>query len=70
MNLNNINLIMQLIKSGNPEQMILNMMSPQQRLIAQKFLSNPNRQEALEKLKKDYNVSDDQINNLKNMINN
>lgn len=69
MNPNNLNLVMQLLKSKNPEQMIMSMMTPQQRQIAQAFLSNPNRQEALEKLKKDYNVSDEQISNLTNAIN-
>lgn len=64
----NLNLIMQLLKSKNPQQMILNMMNPQQRQIAQAFLSNPNREQALEKLKKDYNVSDEQINSLKNAL--
>ena len=69
MNPNNLNLVMQLLKSKNPEQMIMGMMTPQQRQIAQAFLSNPNRQEALEKLKKDYNVSDEQISSLTNAIN-
>ena len=64
----NVNLIMQLMKSGNPEQMILSMMTPQQRQIAQAFLKNPNREQALEQLKKEYNVSDEQINNLKNAL--
>ena len=69
MNMNNINLIMQLLRSGNPQQMIMSMMNPQQRQIAQAFLSNPNREQALEQLKRDYNVSDDQINGLKNALN-
>ena len=64
----NVNLIMQLMKSGNPEQMILSMMTPQHRQIAQAFLKNPNREQALEQLKKEYNVSDEQINNLKNAL--
>ena len=68
MNPNNLNLVMQLLKSGNPQQMILNMMNPQQRQIAQAFLSNPNREQALQQLKKDYNVSDEQINSLKNSL--
>ena len=68
MNPNNLNLVMQLLKSGNPQQMILNMMNPQQRQIAQAFLSNPNREQALQQLKKDYNVSDEQINSLKNAL--
>lgn len=67
--MNNINLIMQLLRSGNPQQMIMSMMNPQQRQIAQAFLSNPNREQALEQLKRDYNVSDDQINGLKNALN-
>ena len=69
MNPNSLNLVMQLMKSGNPQQMIMNMMNPQQRQIAQAFLSNPNRAQALEDLKKQYNVSDEQINNLKSMLN-
>lgn len=64
----NVNLIMQLMKSGNPEQMILSMMTPQQRQIAQAFLKNPNREQALEQLKKEYNVTDEQINSLKNAL--
>ena len=64
----NINMIMQIMKSGNPEQMLLNMMTPEQRQMAQAFLSNPNRQQALEGLKKQYNVSDEQINSLKGMM--
>lgn len=64
----NINLIMQLMKSGNPEQMILSMMNPQQRQIAEAFLKNPNREQALAQLKKEYNVSDEQIDSLKNAL--
>lgn len=64
----NINMIMQIMKSSNPEQMLLNMMTPEQRQMAQAFLANPNRQQALEGLKKQYNISDEQINSLKGMI--
>ena len=60
---------MQLLRSGNPQQTIMSMMNPQQRQIAEAFLSNPNRGQALEQLKRDYNVSDDQINSLKNALN-
>ena len=69
MNQNKLNLVMQLLKSGNPQQIIMSMMTPQQRQVAQAFLSNPNRQEALEQLKKDYNVSDEQISSLTSAIN-
>ena len=64
----NLGIIQQIMKCGNPTQAILNMMNPQQKAIAQAFLNNPNRQQALEQLKKDYNVSDEQINSLKNAI--
>lgn len=64
----NPNFIQQIIKSGNPMQMIMNMMTPQQRQMAQQFLNDPNREQALEKLKKDYNVSEQQIDSLKNII--
>lgn len=64
----NTSFLQQILKSGNPQQMILNMMTPQQKQIAQAFLSNPNREQALAQLKKDYNVSDEQINSVKNVI--
>ena len=46
----NFNLIQQIMKSGNPQQMIMNMMTPQQKQLAQAFLNNPNREQALNKL--------------------
>ena len=57
------------MKSGNPMQSIMNMMNPQQKMIAQQFLNNPNRAQALEELKKQYNVSDDQIKAISKFIN-
>ena len=33
----NMNLIMQILKSGNPMQSIMNMMTPQQKIMAQTF---------------------------------
>lgn len=65
----NMNIIQQLLKSGNPMQAIMNMMSPQQKQMAQTFLNNPNREQALEELKKQYNVSDEQINAITTFIN-
>lgn len=65
----NMNIIQQLLKSGNPMQAVMNMMSPQQKQIAQTFLNNPNREQALEELKKQYNVSDEQINAITTFIN-
>jgi hypothetical protein len=64
----NISFLQQILKSGNPQQMIMNMMTPQQKQMAQAFLNNPNREQALEQLKKDYKVSDDQINSVKNVF--
>lgn len=64
----NMNFLQQIIKSGNPLQMIMNMMTPQQRLMAQQFLNNPNREEALKDLMKQNNVSEQQVNELKNKI--
>jgi len=65
----NINIIQQLLKSGNPMQTIMNMMTPQQKQMAQSFLNNPNREEALKELKKQYNVSDEQISAITKYIN-
>lgn len=64
----NMNLLMQVMKSGKPEQLLLSMMNPQQRQIAEAFLAKPNREQALEELKRDYNVTDAQINSLKDAI--
>jgi hypothetical protein len=63
-----LNFLQQIIKSGNPQQMILNMMTPQQRQMAQAFLNNPNREQALQNLMKQNNVSQDQVDGLKNML--
>lgn len=65
----NMNLLQQLLKSKNPQQMLLNMMNPQQRMMAQAFLSNPNRQQALQQLMVQNNVSQDQINSLAQLLN-
>ena len=46
-----MNLLMQVMKSGKPEQLLLSMMNPQQRQIAEAFLAKPNREQALEELK-------------------
>ena len=62
------NLLSQIMASQNPTQMIMNMMTPQQQLLAKKFLNNPNRNEALQQLMKENNVSQEQVDNLKNMI--
>ena len=64
----NMNLLMQVLKSGKQEQLLLSMMNPQQRQIAEAFLAKPNREQALEELKRDYNVTDAQINSLKDAI--
>lgn len=63
------NYLQQIIKSGNPLQAIMSNLTPQQKQIAQAFLNNPNRDQALEDLKKQYNVSDAQIQQLTNVIN-
>ncbi len=63
-----MNLLMQVMKSGKPEQLLLSMMNPQQRQIAEAFLAKPNREQALEELKRNYNVTDAQINSLKDAI--
>ena len=64
----NINFLQQLMKSGNPQQMIMNMMTPQQKQMAQAFLNNPNREQALQDLMKQNNVSQDQVNSVKSMF--
>ena len=64
----NLNFLQQILKSGNPQQVILNMLNPQQKLIAQAFLSNPNREEALKELMKQNNVSQEQVEVLKKTI--
>lgn len=64
----NPNIIQQILKSGNPQQAIFNMMTPQQQMIAQAFLNNPNREQALKDLMKQNNISQEQVNNIKNML--
>lgn len=66
----NMNFLQQLLKSRNPQQMLLNMMNPQQRMMAQAFLSNPNREQALKELMAQNNVSQQQVDSLKNLLNN
>lgn len=65
----NINFLQQIMKSGNPMQTIMNMMTPQQKQMAQTFLNNPNREQALKDLQKQYNVSDEQVQQINNVIN-
>ena len=48
--------------------MIMNNMNPMQQQMAKSFLSKPNRQQALQDLMKEHNVSQEQVDNLKNMI--
>jgi hypothetical protein len=64
----NMSFLQQIIKSGNPKQMILNMMTPQQKQMAEAFLNNPNREQALKDLMKQHNVTDEQINSVKSII--
>ena len=61
----NLNFIQQILKSGNPQQMIMNMMTPQQRQMAQQFLNSPDREKALKDLMKQNNVSEQQVDQLK-----
>lgn len=64
----NINFLQQIMKSGNPHQMIMNMMTPQQKQMAQMFLNNPNREQALKDLMQKNNVSQQQIEEFKNIM--
>ena len=64
----NINFLQQILKSGNPQQVLLNMMTPQQKMMAQTFLNNPNREQALQELMKQNNVSQQQVDELKKVI--
>ena len=64
----NTNLIQQIIKSSNPQQMIMNMMTPQQKIMAQNFLNKPNREQALKDLMKENNVSEEQVNSVKKIL--
>ena len=65
----NMNLLMQIMKSGNPQQMIMNMMTPQQKVMAQAFLSNPNRDQALQDLMKQNGVTQEQVQQVSQFIN-
>lgn len=49
--------------------MIMNQMTPQQKEIANQFLNNPNRNEALQMLMQKYGVTQQQIEQLKQGIN-
>ena len=64
----NFNMIQQILKSGNPTQAIMNMMTPQQQAMAQAFLNNPNREQALQELMKQNNVSQQQVDSLKSVL--
>ena len=64
----NLNLIQQIMKCGNPQQAIMNMMTPQQKQVAQAFLNNPNREQALQDLMKQNNISQQQVDALKSTI--
>ena len=65
----NLNFLQQILKSGNPQQVLLNMMNPQQQALAQAFLNNPNREQALQNLMKQNNVSQEQVELLKKAVN-
>ena len=65
----NMNLIMQIMKSGNPMQAIMNMMTPQQKQMAQAFLNNPNREQALQELMKQNGVTQEQVQQVTKIIN-
>ena len=43
-------------------------MTPQQQQMAKAFLNKPNREQALQQLMKDNNISQEQVDNIKNMI--
>ena len=62
------NLLAQILNSKNPYQAIMSRMTPQQQQMAKTFLSKPNRQQALQELMKENNVSQEQIDNLTKMI--
>ena len=48
--------------------MIMGTMTPQQQQLAKTFLAKPNRQQALQDLMKENNVSQEQVDNLTKMI--
>lgn len=62
------NLLAQIVNSKNPYQMLMNTMTPQQQQMAKMFLAKPNREQALKDLMRDNNVSQEQVDNLKNMM--
>ena len=62
------NLLSQILNSKNPYQMIMGRMTPQQQQMAKMFLNNPNREQALKDLMQQHNVSQEQVDNLKNMM--
>lgn len=66
MNLQNV--LAQIINSKNPYQMLMNNMNPMQQQMAKAFLNKPNRQQALQDLMREHNISQEQVDNLKNMI--
>jgi uncharacterized protein YneF (UPF0154 family) len=60
---------MQILKSGNPMQSIMNMMTPQQKIMAQTFLNNPNREQALKDLMQQNGVTQEQVEQVTKIIN-
>lgn len=64
----NMSFIQQILKSGNPQQMLFNMMTPQQKQMAQAFLNNPNREQALQELMKQNNVTQEQVEMVKSVV--
>ena len=48
--------------------MLMNMMTPQQKQMANAFLMKPNRQQALQELMQQNNVSQEQVDNITKMI--
>lgn len=65
----NLNLIQQIMKCGNPQQAIMNLMTPQQKQLAQAFLNNPNREQALQELMKQNGVTNEQVQQISKFIN-
>ena len=62
------NLVAQLGSATNPMQLVLSMMTPQQKQMAQVFLNKPNREEALKDLMKENNVSQEQVDAVRKMF--
>lgn len=62
------NVLAQIINSKNPYQMLMNNMNPMQQQMAKAFLSKPNRQQALQDLMREHNVSQEQVDNLTKLI--